>query len=45
MKAESPGPAVSKLVPRVKTTALILYALYFFMTLLEFIFLLFGKNI
>ena len=43
MKAESPGPSVSKLVPRVKTTALILYVLYFFMTLLEFVFLLFGK--
>ncbi len=42
MKAESPGPSVSKLVPRVKTTALILYVIYFVMTLIQFIFLLFG---
>ena len=42
MKAESPGPSVSKLVPRVKTTALILYVIYFTMTLLQFILLLFG---
>jgi len=42
MKAESPGPSVSKLVPRVRTTALILYALYFVLTLIEFIMLLCG---
>lgn len=42
MKAESPGPSVSKLVPRVRTTALILYSLYLALTLLQFIFLLFG---
>lgn len=42
MKAESPGPSVSKLVPRVKTTALILYAIYFIMTLVLFILVLFG---
>jgi len=42
MKAESPGPSVSKLVPRIKTTALILYSIYFVLTLLEFIILLFG---
>ena len=42
MKAESPGPSVSKLVPRVKTTALILYSIYFALTLIEFIMLLFG---
>lgn len=40
MKAESPGPSVSKLVPRVKSTALILYGIYFVLTLLEFIALL-----
>ena len=28
MKAESPGPSVDKLVPRVRTTAFILYAMY-----------------
>ena len=42
MKAESPGPSVSKLVPRVRTTALILYALYFALTFLQFCLLLFG---
>ena len=42
MKAESPGPSVSKLVPRVKTTALILYSIYLVLTLAEFILLLFG---
>lgn len=39
MKAESPGPSVSKLVPRVKTTALILYSIYFLLTVLQFIIL------
>ncbi|MGN0578862.1 MAG: TrkH family potassium uptake protein [Ruminiclostridium sp.] len=42
MKAESPGPSVSKLVPRVKTTALLLYAIYFALTLAEFIMLMAG---
>ena len=43
MKAESPGPSVSKLVPRVRTTALILYSIYLVMTMLQFILLLFGN--
>ena len=43
MKAESPGPSVSKLVPRVKTTALILYSIYIVMTLIMFVLLLFGN--
>lgn len=42
MKAESPGPSVSKLVPKVKTTALILYSIYFVLTAVEFILLLAG---
>lgn len=42
MKAESPGPSVSKLVPKVKTTALILYLIYVILTLVMFIILLFG---
>ena len=42
MKAESPGPSVSKLVPRVKTTAMILYLIYITLTLIEFILLLCG---
>ena len=42
MKAESPGPTVGKLVPKVKTTAKILYIIYIAATLAEFIFLLCG---
>ena len=37
MKAESPGPEIAKIVPRVKKTALILYAIYFVLTLISFI--------
>ena len=45
MKAESPGPSVSKLVPRVRTTALILYAIYLVLTFIMFILLLcFGMS-
>jgi trk system potassium uptake protein TrkH len=43
LKAESPGPSVSKLVPKVKSTAMLLYGIYLVMTLLEIILLLFGK--
>lgn len=39
MRAESPGPIVGKLVPKVKYTALILYVIYLILTLLEFIIL------
>ena len=39
MKAESPGPSVEKLVPRVRTTATILYGVYTVMTLVEMILL------
>ncbi|MBR2404590.1 MAG: TrkH family potassium uptake protein [Clostridia bacterium] len=42
IKAESPGPAVSKLVPRVKTTAKILYIIYIGLTVLQVILLLCG---
>lgn len=40
MKAESPGPSVSKLVPKVKSTAMLLYAIYIAFTILEIIILL-----
>ncbi len=43
MKAESPGPSVGKLVPRVKTTAFLLYTMYFVLTFLEFVLLLCGR--
>ncbi|MBO7649358.1 MAG: TrkH family potassium uptake protein [Lachnospiraceae bacterium] len=42
MRAESPGPSVGKLVPKVRSTAKILYMIYFSMTVLEIVFLLFG---
>ena len=40
MRAESPGPDVSKLVPRVKKTALILYGIYLALTVVLFFMLL-----
>ncbi len=43
MRAESPGPSVGKLVPRTRSTAMILYGIYTALTLLECILLLFGK--
>ena len=43
MKAESPGPSVSKLVPKVKTTALILYLIYIGLTVIQAVLLLFGE--
>ncbi len=43
MKAESPGPSVGKLVPKVKYTARILYFIYMGMTAILVVFLLFGK--
>lgn len=42
MRAESPGPSVGKLVPKVKQTAQILYLIYFALTFMLFILLLFG---
>ena len=45
MRAESPGPSVSKLVPKVRQTATILYSIYFAMTVLQLLTLLFvGKE-
>ena len=42
IRAESPGPSVGKLVPRVSTTAKILYGIYIFFTVLEIILLMLG---
>ena len=42
LRAEMPGPVVDKLVPRARTTAMILYIIYIAMTAVEVIFLLFG---
>lgn len=40
VKAESPGPSLSKIVPKMGNSAKILYIIYFLLTLLEFIALL-----
>lgn len=42
MRAESPGPNVSKLVPKSSKTARILYGIYLALTVLEICILLFG---
>ena len=42
MKAESPGPSVGKLVPKMKHTARLLYLIYFGLTIIEIILLLTG---
>lgn len=42
LRAESPGPDVGKLVPKMKKTAAILYGLYVLLTLVNLVFLLFG---
>lgn len=42
MRAESPGPSVGKMVPKVKANAQILYLIYLIMTIVEFVLLLFG---
>ncbi|MBQ8304908.1 MAG: TrkH family potassium uptake protein [Blautia sp.] len=43
MKAESPGPSVSRLLPKVQSTAKILYMIYLGMTILEAVLLLIGR--
>ncbi len=43
MKAESPGPSVGKLRPKVRQTARTLYLIYLGMTALEVVLLLLGK--
>lgn len=42
MRAESPGPAVEKLVPKTHYTAIILYGLYLLLTVVQFILLICG---
>ena len=42
LRAESPGPAVGKLVPKMRTTAAILYIIYIVITILNILFLLAG---
>ncbi|MBQ1468242.1 MAG: TrkH family potassium uptake protein [Solobacterium sp.] len=42
LRAESPGPSVGKLVPRMRQTAMILYMLYVILTVLDVLFLCAG---
>ena len=42
LRAESPGPNVGKLVPKMRTTAAILYVIYIALTVLNILFLFFG---
>ena len=43
MRAEVPGPVVGKLVPKIRSTAKILYLIYIALTIIEFILLLCGN--
>ncbi len=43
LRAESPGPDVGKLVPKMRQTAMILYLIYVVLTVINFLFLLAGK--
>ncbi len=43
LRAESPGPSVGKLVPRMKKTAMIMYIMYVLLTIVNIIFLLIGR--
>ena len=43
MKAESPGPSVGKLVPKIRSTARILYLIYIGLSIIMFLLLLVGK--
>jgi len=42
LRAESPGPDVGKLVPKMRKTAAILYIIYIVLTVLDILFLYFG---
>ena len=41
-RAESPGPEVGKLVPKMRSTALVLYTTYISLTIINFVFLVIG---
>ncbi len=42
LRAESPGPSVGKIVPRMRQTAIILYFMYFALTVFDIMFLCLG---
>lgn len=44
LRAESPGPSIEKLVPKMKSTAILLYGIYIFLSLLQILLLLIGKT-
>lgn len=43
VRAESPGPSVEKLVPKIKKSATLLYVIYIALTVIQIIFLLAGR--
>ncbi len=43
LRAESPGPEVNKMVPRMRDSAAILYVMYVVLTALDILFLIIGK--
>ena len=43
LRAESPGPSVGKLVPKMRKTAAILYVIYIGLTIINFLFLIAGR--
>lgn len=43
MRAESPGPSVGKLVPKIKSSAAILYRIYLGMTVVQFVLLVIAR--
>lgn len=43
MRAESPGPSVGKLVPKIRYTARLLYKIYIALTIIQLIFMLIGN--
>lgn len=45
LKAESPGPDVAKLVPKIRNSAAILYFIYIGLTVLNFVFLVFDMPV
>lgn len=44
IRAESPGPSVSKLVPKVRSTAKLLYVMYIVLTFVQIVLMLLGGN-
>ena len=43
MRAESPGPNVERLVPKIRNTAMALYIMYIILSVVEFLFLIAGR--